>query len=156
MVVPQLVPSDTEMRPELDDRLSGLQPGQTDWTTTWILPGGTIAAANTGGLIKTGDGTLTLTAANLYGGTTTISTGTVVVGNNSALSAGTVRFLGGTIQGDGTARTLTNPVGLSGTMTIGGASDLTFSTGTWTLESATRTFADGMGNPESDAVAICP
>ncbi|MEA3209881.1 MAG: fibronectin-binding autotransporter adhesin [Chthoniobacter sp.] len=98
-----------------------------------------LPATNTGGLIKTGDGTLTLSGPNAYTGTTTISSGTVVVGNNAAFSAGLVRFLGGAIQGDGTPRTLSNAVALSGNFTIGGSSDLTFSTGAWTLENATRT-----------------
>src|SRR5262249_22201218 len=29
--------------------VAGLQPGKSDWSTTWLLPNGTTAAANTGG-----------------------------------------------------------------------------------------------------------
>ena len=40
-----------------------------------------------GSLVKTGDGTLTLTAANTYSGTTTVNGGTLALGANNALPA---------------------------------------------------------------------
>lgn len=99
-----------------------------------------IPNTTTGGLVKRGDGTLILSAANLYTGTTTVSEGTVDARNATAFGATTVRFLGGSlVNGSGGPLTLTNAVGLSGNVTIGGSGDLTFNTGTWTLESATRT-----------------
>lgn len=51
--------------------------------------------AGTGGLVKAGAGTLTLTGANSYDGGTTISNGTLVVSNAAALGAGSLMLSGG-------------------------------------------------------------
>ena len=56
-----------------------------------------IDASNTGGLLKTGAGTLSLAAANSYGGSTTIQAG-VLNFSNGGLSSGGVTFTGGTLQ----------------------------------------------------------
>ena len=56
-----------------------------------------IDASNTGGLLKTGAGTLSLAAANGYGGSTTIQAG-VLNFSNGGLSSGGVTFTGGTLQ----------------------------------------------------------
>jgi autotransporter-associated beta strand protein len=49
-----------------------------------------LAATNTGGLRKEGTGALRLNAANSYGGTTTVNSGTLVANNTTALSTGDV------------------------------------------------------------------
>ncbi len=101
--------------------------------------GSSLAATNTGGLTKTGAGTLTLSASNAFGGTTTVNGGTLALGNafgfgsgaanlsaaggvldlggNTVSRSGTVSFTGGTVQNG----TLTNDTvafdGQSGTVT---------------------------------------
>ncbi|MCE9630553.1 MAG: autotransporter-associated beta strand repeat-containing protein [Planctomycetia bacterium] len=47
-----------------------------------------LAASNSGGLVKSGTGILTLSAANAYSGATTINLGTVLVNNAGALGTG--------------------------------------------------------------------
>jgi len=58
----------------------------------------------TGGLIKTGTGTLILNGANSYTGNTTITTGTLLVNNTTGSATGTGRVIvsGGTLSGNGT------------------------------------------------------
>ncbi|MEW5759013.1 MAG: autotransporter-associated beta strand repeat-containing protein, partial [Candidatus Omnitrophota bacterium] len=61
----------------------------------------TISGASTnttGALTKTGAGTLKLSGANLYTGTTTVSAGTLQYGANNALSSGAVAVSGGTLD----------------------------------------------------------
>jgi len=73
---------------------------------------GIISSADlgSGGLTKTGLGTLTLSGNNTYSGGTTISGGTVALGSNSAFGTGTVAITpGARIQStDATARTVSN------------------------------------------------
>ncbi len=54
------------------------------------------STATTGALTKSGAGTLVLTGANLYTGTTTITAGTLQHGVNNALASGAVTVNGGT------------------------------------------------------------
>ncbi len=57
------------------------------------------ASANTtGGLFKSGAGTLTLTGANLHTGLTDVRAGTLAYGANNALSSGPVQVSGGTLD----------------------------------------------------------
>ena len=62
------------------------------------------------GFVKKGSGTLTLSGANTYSGSTIISNGTLVVATNSALGTGTIILSGGTLVPDATARILANAV----------------------------------------------
>ncbi len=59
-----------------------------------------IAASNTGGLTKLGAGTLTLNSTNNYTGTTTVTSGTLVLGHatNTLADASSVNVNGGTLD----------------------------------------------------------
>ena len=62
---------------------------------------GSIDSTNTGGLIKTGSGTLTLTGANAYGGNTSVNSGTLTlahVGGGTILDSGTLTANGATLN----------------------------------------------------------
>ena len=110
-----------------------------------------LGASPDGGLTKQGAGTLTLTAASTYTGTTTISVGTLQLGNGTTGNDGTIanslsivnnaslvynRFgsasYGGVISGTGTVtKTGAGTQTLTGTNTYGGTT--TVSAGTLTL-----------------------
>jgi fibronectin-binding autotransporter adhesin len=58
-----------------------------------------LGSSNTGGLGKRGDGTLTLSASNVYTGPTDVGRGVLSLGNAHALAGtGTISFGGGTLQ----------------------------------------------------------
>ena len=105
------------------------------------------SANASGGITKTGAGTVTLGQANLFTGGFTLSDGVVRAGNDAALggSGGAVNLNGGTVAStDGTARTFANALGIGGDVTFGQASGgtgaLTFSsTATNNLGGAART-----------------
>jgi autotransporter-associated beta strand protein len=101
---------------------------------------GTLAGeiSGTGALIKTGSGTLILTADNPFGGTTTIQEGTLSLGDGGALGS-----LGGDIVNNGaleinrtTDLTLDGVISGTGTLTKTGANTLTL-TGANTLSGMT-------------------
>ncbi|MGV3660041.1 MAG: autotransporter-associated beta strand repeat-containing protein [Prosthecobacter sp.] len=77
------------------------------------------------GLTKTGAGTLRLTQANTYDGSTTVSAGLIALGHNQALGAGTVTLAGGGLQADGAARTIANNVVIAGAAAVTSAQNLT-------------------------------
>jgi len=81
--------------------------------------------ATSGALVKTGSGTLTLTANNTFTGTTTISTGTLVL--NGSMSSGNEIMVGanGTLAGSGNAA---GQVTVAGTLSPGNSPG-TFSSG---------------------------
>ena len=94
--------------------------GSFDTTLSGIVSG-------TGGLTKSGTGTLTLSGANTFSGTLTLSAGTLAVGNDSATGSGGLTISASTtVQGSGAARAVGNVVTASGNFTIGGTSDLNF------------------------------
>jgi len=67
-----------------------------------ITFGSALASSNTGGLVKNGNGTLTLSASNSYGGATAVNGGILALANANALNAtGTISFGGGTLQYSG-------------------------------------------------------
>ena len=93
------------------------------------------------GFNKTGVGTLTLSNANTYSGTTTLTTGTLAVGNKNALGAGTLRLSGGSLQATSAltgANALANTVTLTANSTIGGSADLELA-GVFTNSGASNT-----------------
>ena len=80
------------------------------------------AISGTGALVKSGGGTLTLSAADTYAGNTTISAGKLLLANASALPKGTALTLGGS----GTAAFLDTAgfnVQISGLATVGTAAN---------------------------------
>jgi len=89
--------------------------------------GSSLAASNSGGLIKTGNGMLTLSGSNSYGGNTTVSSGTLQVGNANALGAGGLTANGGTLDLHGNSIGVGFLSGLAGMITtsVGGAVTLT-------------------------------
>jgi autotransporter-associated beta strand protein len=91
-----------------------------------------------GALRKSGDGTLTLTAANTYSGGTALWAGTLAVGNSAALGTGAVTITGGTLLGAADA-TLANSLSFSGHVGIAAAAGTTFSVGSggWTADAGT-------------------
>ena len=133
-------------------------------------------ASGTGGLTKAGTGTLTLSGANTYSGTTTINAGTLVAANNTALgtvaggttvaNGATLALQGGItvgaealnisgtgVSGDGALRNLGGNNTLGGTVTLAGDAEIQSDAGILTLNAAnsvtgaTRGLTiDGAGN----------
>ena len=73
----------------------------------------------TGSLVKQGSSTLNLFGDSTYSGGTTLNAGTLGLGSNSALGTGTVTITGGSIRAAGAAHTITNPLNLNGSFTLG-------------------------------------
>jgi len=102
--------------------------------------GSTLASTNTGGLTKTGNGTLTLSASNAFTGTVTVNNGDfvdgqLIVNHAAALGGGTQVTVtsGGLVLGGGittgSGKTIT-VTGIGGSRAAGGLS-VTSGTGTW-------------------------
>ena len=112
--------------------------------------------SGSGGLTKIGTGVLRLAGSNTFAGGLSLREGTLLAAHDLALGTGALTWTNGTIQADGGARVLTNAVSLSGTPTIGGALDLTF-TGATTVSggttamtvsnTATTTFSGAISGP---------
>jgi len=94
------------------------------------------AVSGTGSLLKSGAGTLALSASNSYSGGTTLSAGVLRLGNDSALGTGTLAVTASsTLTSDGaTARSIGNAVTLgSGTANVALISGDATGTGALTL-----------------------
>ncbi len=80
------------------------------------------AVSGTGSLVKLGNGVLTLTGTNSYGGGTTVSAGTLRAGNATAFVAGTAYTVnGGTLDFNDFSRTIAALSGTGGTVDLGSA-----------------------------------
>ncbi|MCU9951105.1 autotransporter-associated beta strand repeat-containing protein [Pseudomonas sp. PDM13] len=92
-------------------------PGSNNLSLNGVVTG-------SGGLIKSGLGTLTLGAGNSYAGGTTLNAGTLAVGANGALGSGTLLVNGGALDST-TAVTLLNAISLASDLNLVGSHDLT-------------------------------
>jgi fibronectin-binding autotransporter adhesin len=73
--------------------------------------------SGTGGIAKSGTGSLTLSAENTYNGGTTVTEGTLNLGADNPLGGGTLAMNGGVLGTSGGARVLTNAVNLQAAST---------------------------------------
>ena len=105
-----------------------------------------------GSLIKNGTGVLTLSGNNSFSGGSTLNAGIVEVGHNNALGSGTLTLAGGTLKSDSsTARDLSQAVSINADTTLGRSGsgrltlsgDVTFSSGSVTVSSASNTIMSG-------------
>ena len=98
------------------------------------------AMTNSAGFVKMGNGTLTLSGANTFSGTSVLNAGTLALGGANVLGSSVVTLGGATLASDGaTARTLTNFI------TLGADSQFGSATGTGNL-TLTGTINNGTTN----------
>jgi len=138
-------------------------PGQNSNGVTFDVDGNGILSVTrtivnvgiSGGVTKTGTGTLLLNASNTYSAGTTSSAGTLIAGKSTTVSSGSITngpfgtgvlaLTGGTLDSNGAAVTLANSLTLGGTIglgTQGTGGSLTFnSTGLNTAATVTLTGA---------------
>ncbi|MCX6874661.1 MAG: autotransporter-associated beta strand repeat-containing protein [Verrucomicrobia bacterium] len=109
---------------------------------------GVISSPTGGSIIKTGTGTLTLNNPNSYGGTTTVSTGQLLV-NGSLAGSGAVNVAAGASLG-GTGL-ITGAVNVTGVLSPGGSIIESLSSGALTF-SGTSTFACQLDSSVAPAV----
>jgi autotransporter-associated beta strand protein len=98
--------------------------------TTTTLQGVIANGASTGSLVKSGDGTLLLSAANTYGGATTVNAGTLRAGNANALPGGSAFTVatGAFLDLNG-FNAVTGSLAGAGTVTNGGATAIALTSG---------------------------
>ncbi len=114
----------------------------------------TLAPNTSGGLTKSGAGTLTLSGANTYTGTTTVAAGTLKLDTAQALPTGTpVVLAGGTLDLNGA--TATNAVSGTGTLANGTVETILSPTGAGTVgtDTITLTGAALRGTYQADVTA---
>lgn len=85
-----------------------------------------------GGLRKTGAGTLVLNATNTYAGATTLSAGTLRLGNDDVIAGGELVLDGGTLDLDGKSAVFGGVSGTAGTVVNGAVAVA----GEWTIDVA--------------------
>ena len=79
---------------------------------------GVISGTTGSGLIKDGAGTLFLTHANTFTGTTTLIAGGLLLNNNTALGSSTLQINGGTLGSNNTGTELANAISVSGDFSL--------------------------------------
>lgn len=99
-------------------------PGKTGGRGPGIRPYGSPSG---GSLSKAGTGIFTLSGANTYTGTTTVSTGTLSIGSDSNLGTGAITLAAGTTLQITSSTTVDNAITLSGNATISSNTDVTLS-----------------------------
>ena len=111
-------------------------------TTTFA---GSLASSNTGGLTKTGAGTLILAGANGYSGTTTVTTGTLQVGNGTT---GSIASNSASV-GSGATLNINTAVATNTTLNdadgLNGSGSVTITKGTLNVTGATNSFSGTIG-----------
>ena len=119
--------------------------------TTTTLQGVIGNGASTGALVKEGDGTLLLSAANTYGGSTTVNGGTLRAGNASALPSGSAFTVASTALLDLNGfNSATGSLAGAGTVTNGGAAAITLTAGS----NGTSTVFSGVIQDGVGAIAL--
>ncbi len=88
--------------------------------------------AGTRGIVKTGNGTLSISGTSTYNGTTTLSAGTIRIGNTVALgnSANGLAVNAGTLDLNGVSIAVGNLTGAGGTITSNATTNRTLTIGT--------------------------
>ncbi|WP_313570100.1 autotransporter-associated beta strand repeat-containing protein [Comamonas terrigena] len=79
------------------------------------------------GLIKNGDASLVLNAANDFAGGVTVNAGSVKLGNSKALGSGTLSIRGDAEIDGSSAMDIANDIAVGGTLSLAGNKDLTLS-----------------------------
>ncbi len=98
----------------------------------------------TGGLVKSGAGTLVLNQANTYTGGTTLNAGKLTLGNNEALGTGRFTINGGTLDVTGvTYLNNNNPQTWGGDFTFAGSNILNLGNGAVTMAADRKITVDG-------------
>ena len=111
-----------------------IQAGNITGTAFNITLSGNLSnvSGQTGSLAKSGNGTLSLSGANTYNGTTTLSAGTLAVNSATAIGSSALTIAGGALDNtSGTAITLSNnnAQNWNGDFTFAGTSDLNLGAG---------------------------
>lgn len=138
-----------------------------DGTADFVVAGRLFTNAAASDVIKSGNGTLTLSSPdNVFSGGVTITGGTVAVGHNNSLGTGALNMNGATTacirSTDATARTITNAVTISQNATFGavGSGNLTFTGAvnagatakTWTVTGITAGFSGAIAGSASQTI----
>ncbi|CAN5834310.1 hypothetical protein BH11VER1_BH11VER1_04950 [soil metagenome] len=150
--VNQAAGSLSAMAPTLNVTTTNVNELSSDLQISAIIANSAVGGAGLGGwsnlanggaaLVKSGNGTLTLSGTNTFDNGFNLNAGTVTVANSAAFGTGKLSIAGGTsLQSDGTVRTITNAIDINGDVTFGGTTSgngLTQTTGAINLGAVNR------------------